>query len=188
MSLYICHVNNDSFHSMKNITRISVFLIAISIVAACNKLISFEVGYDDTFTVPANGLAGSTIEISTTPSSTDTQEESGQNGSAISISEVKLSSLSLTIVSPDSANFNFVKDVEIFILGPNLPETRIAYHYDVPANNLTEIPFTCETTNLVDYFQKATYYFKVRATTDEELPQDIQVRVDSKMKIGAGLK
>ena len=50
------------------------------------------------------------------------------------VDEIKLTKLELTIKSPTNADFSFLKSISVYISATGLPEAKIAYKDEVPAN------------------------------------------------------
>lgn len=162
-----------------------LFLIGFS---SCKKLISFKMEYDDTATIPANALINIPFDIVTQQQTTNSQQTFENNGTASDlISRVELTNLDLSILTPASEDFNFLKSVEIFLSAPELSEIRVAYNTNVPNNGLRELPLTCEDHDLKEYLKKSSYSIRVKAETDEAITQNVEVNIHSKFTVDAGL-
>lgn len=172
---------------MKRLIYPTLILFTLSLWS-CKKLVSFNMNYNDTVTIPANSLINIPFNLVTPQTTTNSQQTFESNGTGANlITKIALTGLDISILTPTNANFNFLKSVEIFLSAPDLNEVRVAYNLDVPATDLQHIDLTCEDTDLKEYLKKSTYSIRVKATTDENLTQDVDVNVHSKFTVDAGL-
>jgi len=166
----------------------TVFVFTAVGLAGCKKLVSFKMDFDDTVTIPANSIINFPIDIVAQENTTNSEQQFSNNGTGTNlISKVVLNRMDLSIKNPTTANFNFLKSVQIYLSSPGLPEVLIAHREDIPATGLQELPLTCENTDLKDYIKKATYSVRVKAVTDEALTQNTDVNVHSQFQVDAGL-
>jgi hypothetical protein len=165
-----------------------IFIFLTLGLVSCKKLVSFDINFNDNVTIPANSLVNIPFELPLPQNNTNSEQTSSSNGTSSKyISKVALTGLDLNIVNPSSANFNFLKSVEVFLSGPDLPEIRIAYNTDIPATGLQTVPLTCENSDLKEYIKKTTYTIKIKATTDENLTEDTEINIHSKLTADAGI-
>lgn len=172
---------------MKHLIYTAIVLTVVGL-AGCKKLVSFKMDFDDTVTIPANAVINIPIDIIAQENTTNSEQEFSNNGTGTNlISKVVLNRLDLTIKNPVSANFNFLKSVQVYLSSPGLPEVLIAHREDVPATGLQELPLTCENTDLKEYIKKSTYSVRVKAVTDEAVTQNTDVNVHSQFQVDAGI-
>lgn len=172
---------------MKHFVYPALVCLTLSLIG-CKKLVSFDLHYNDNITIPANSIINIPLSILAVESETNSEQELSSKGSSTSlISKVVLSALDISILSPNNGNFNFLKSVNVYISGPSLAETRIAYYDDVPATNLQSLDLICEDKDLKEYLKKDTYTIRVQAITDEQLAQNTEVKVHSKLTVDAGI-
>lgn len=103
------------------------------------------------------------------------------------IDEFKLTSLILSIDSPDNFTFSFLKDIEIFIVSDNLPEKRIAYKLDIQDNIGSSITCDLSENNLAEYIKEDSFSLKVEVITDEFFSQDVEINIYSQYFVDAKL-
>lgn len=125
-------------------------------------------------------------DIGTPPVSSNAEKElSANNSHANLIESAKLKSMDLTITDPLGVNFDFLKDLELFIAADGLPEQRIAYVFDIPDTIGNTLQLNCENAELQAYIKKGTYTVRMRVTTDKILNKDITIQVNSRFRIDA---
>jgi hypothetical protein len=89
----------------------------------------------------------------------------------------------LTITSPSSQRFDFLKDITLYINADGLGETEIAFAKDVPDNIGTELELTVTGNNLRDYIVKDKFTIRVETVTDKTVNQEIKIDLGSKFHI-----
>lgn len=173
--------------TMKTFVYPMVVLLCLGFTG-CKKLVSFDMEYDNSVVIPANSIINLPIDIISPETTTNSEEEFGNNGTGSNlISRVALTNLDLKILNPESQNFNFLKSVELYLRAPDLPEVLVAYNYDVPATGLKEIALSCPDQDLKEYLKKPSYSLRVKAVTDEALAQDTEVNAHSRFVVDAGI-
>lgn len=172
---------------MKQLVYTAVVLLATGL-AGCKKLIQFHMDYDNSVTIPANAIVELPIDLLTPETVTDSEQQFGNNGTSSNlISRISLTDLTLRIQNPESETFNFLKNIQIYLRAPEMPEVLVAYADPVPATGLRELALTCEDVDLKDYLRKSSYSIRVKATSDEALVQDTQVNIHSRFAVDAGI-
>lgn len=170
-------------------TRLLILLVFSLCTISCNKLHQLtQFTVTDQFeTKISAGLATMLpTDIATPPVSSNAEKElSANNSHASMIESAKLKAMDLTITDPIGVNFDFLKDLELFISADGLPEQRIAYVFDVPDTIGNSLPLNCENVELQAYIKKGTYTVRMRVTTDKILNKDITIKVNSKFRIDA---
>lgn len=167
-----------------------LFVAASFLFASCEELkelLSFEITHSQTFTMPAQfvlpgaNLPGSPVAVTTN------SEESFKNNNtrADLVKDVTLSKLVLTIQDPASEDFGFLKDVEIFISADDVPEVRLAYLNDIPANAGKTLELTSTNAKLDKFIKAPSFSIRTRATVDEAVTQDVTIKTDMTFKVTA---
>lgn len=165
-------------------------LLAVSLMmVSCDKLHQLtQFTVTDQFdTKISAGLATMLpTDIATPPVTSNAEKELSANNSHINMIEsAKLKAMDLTIIDPIGVNFDFLKDLELFISADGVPEKRIAYVFNVPDTVGSSLPLNCDDVELQAYIKKGTYTVRMRVTTDKLLNKDITIRINSKFRIDA---
>ena len=121
-----------------------LFLAAVLSVGSLGcGLVSFDVSQD----IPAQTVPGSPlgallpVSLFAIPLNIDIRTETAGHGTGPA-SSVTLSSVSLTVMSPSGATFDFVDSIVINISGPGLSEVEIGRLQPVPGTASISIPPT----------------------------------------------
>ena len=100
------------------------------------------------------------------------------------VEEVYLLQLDLSITAPAGANFDFLKNIYLYINADGLAEQRIAYKENI-SDGSTVIQMEVESTNLADYIKKESFGLRVETVTDKVLSQDVDIHADMQFQVKA---
>ena len=125
-----------------SVARVVVVAALLGSASGCG-LVSFDVSQD----IPAQTVPGSPlgallpVSLFAIPLNIDIRSETAGHGTGPA-SSVTLSSVSLTVMSPSGATFDFVDSIVINISGPGLSEVEIGRLQPVPGTASISIPPT----------------------------------------------
>lgn len=168
----------------------TIFIAIISsILFSCDKVAEFtefDIDYQSNITIPSSVGINVPLDI-TTPqiesNSSSTFEEN--NTSEDLVDEIKLSSLTMTITSPSSADFSFLESIDIYLSSEGLDDIKLAWKDPVPSS--TGVTLTLETTDvdMKEHIFNDTFTLKVTSVTDELITQDHHIEVNSIFTVDA---
>jgi hypothetical protein len=165
-----------------------LLLLATFSCKEVDKLLTFYIEDEQSITVPAqttNGFPlGALIPLSPVAVNTNSETEFENNDTRTDlVKNVKLDKLTLTLTDPNQ-NFDFLKDVEIFISTDSNDELKVAYLYDIPTgkNQLELIP-TGE--NLDKYVKASSYKIRTAARLRKAITNDVVIRAGMRFKVTA---
>lgn len=164
-------------------------LVLVIFFAGCkalNKLTQFYVSYDTSMTVPSSLGVGSPFSFATPDVTTNSSQEfSGHNTDKNLINKVTLKELKLTISSPSTQTFDFMKDIEIYMSAGSLPKVMIASMYNIPQTGLTTLQLNVVSDDLKQYIIQDTIKLSVKVTTRKTVAQDTQIDAQSRFLVNA---
>ena len=165
---------------MRNrIIIIGLLLIGFSGCKEIEKLTQFTMGYDSQVTIPANTVINLPVSFSTPDISTNAQSTfESKNTNAASVDEIKLQSMTLTIITPAGNNFNFFKSIEVFINTEGLPEVALGFDTDV-ADGITTLNLTTSEENIKNYVTAEKFTIRIATTTDEAITEEHQLNINT---------
>ncbi len=151
-----------------------------------DELTKFEMDYQTTYTVPPVPIVGIPVsltsqEIETNSESTFSSNKTNKN----SVESIKLKNITLNISSPEDANFNFLKEIHIYIKSDNIEETEIANLIDIENLNASTLELDVLDKELEAYLKEDQFTLRVNATADETTSQQIDVLIDSVFDVDA---
>jgi hypothetical protein len=179
---------NAFFKDSKNLVGVLLLLITISI-SSCELFdqatkVEFDMEFSSEVKVPPSSGLNLPFDLFTPNITTNSESTFGvQNTQKELVETVNLTSLVLTITSPSSQRFDFLKDITLYINADGLGETQIAFANDIPDNIGTELELTVVANNLRDYIVKDKFTIRVETVTDETINQEVKIDIDSKFRI-----
>jgi hypothetical protein len=168
--------------------KLAVFFVFILSILSCNtldKLLTFSINNETEFTINSGFIVNSPLEVATPDVTTNsTSTFSNNNTRADLVKDVKLQSLTLTIINPTDKTFSFLKSVHLYISTNSNDEIELAYADNIQstANNIS---LTCTTQNLDSYIKAPDYKIRTQVTTRETLTQDVTIRANMNFSVVA---
>ena len=164
--------------------------MVLALITACkklDKLTQFEMTYKTQTTIKASVPINVPFDIITPPITTNSSKEFENNDTRSDlVEEIYLTSMTLSVVSPENGSLNFLKDIEIFISADGLPEKKIAWKYNIPENIGSTMELeTANNEDLKEYIKKDKYSLRTKVTTDKILTQDYTIEITSKFWVNA---
>ncbi|MBK0403257.1 hypothetical protein I5M27_09690 [Adhaeribacter sp. BT258] len=175
---------------MKTILVYLALLLGISL-AACDKvdkLLTFYIEDEQTIEIPSqfsNGFPlGTLIPLSPVAVNTNSESEFSNNDTrADLVKDVTLDKLKLTLTDPNQ-NFDFLKDIDIYISNDANEELRIAYYNDIPLGQ-NAIDLTSTDAKLDKYIKASSYKIITKARLRKAIADDIAIKASMRFKVTA---
>lgn len=151
-----------------------------------DKLTQFHVTYNSQVTIPKTLGVNLPIDVPTPDIKTNSNSEFESNNTHKNLIDVIYpSEITLTITSPSSSSFDFLKSIEIDISADGLPEKKIAWLDDIPKTGLKTITLKLSSDNLKEYIMKESIKLNVKTTTRELISHDTDVKVHTVFFVNA---
>lgn len=173
-------------------TKNLLIIIAVLGLFSCNKSqISFYINDSSTTTIssslPFNLNVPFNIPIISV-NSTSSQEYENNNTTPNLIKDVSLSKLTISIVSPDGEDFSFLKSIHISIEKSDGTEKKEIAYMDNISSTATTITLNTTDENLIAYLKDSSYKLETAVTVKEITGHNIDLKIDLKIKVTAGLQ
>lgn len=166
---------------------ISTALIGLFALSSCEKLTNFNLSFQQSITIPASTEINLPFNISTPEIESNSTSVFELNDTRVDlINEIKLSALTLSIISPEGEDFSFLNDLELFLKAGDLEETRIAWKENIDGSQ-TSITLDLSDANLRDYMSLENFSLRLNSTSDELLTQDHEILIESEFQVDARL-
>lgn len=151
-----------------------------------DDLTKFDMDYQSNYSVPASTLINAPI-IFDTPDITTESETTFENNNTKKnlIESIKLKRIKLTIESPENGNFNFLKEMHVFINTEGLEEIEIANIYDLENTNSNTIELNLLDKELKEFIKKDSFNLRVKTITDENISETHDILIDTKFRVDA---
>ncbi|GGW57508.1 hypothetical protein GCM10008085_06380 [Winogradskyella epiphytica] len=151
-----------------------------------DELTHFDIDLQTNYSVPATTLIDTPFNFNT-PEVTTESESTFENNDTNSnlIESIKLKRIKLTIDSPTEGNFNFLREMHVYIKADNVEEVEIANIYDLQNTNSNNLELDVLGEELEAYIKKDSYQLRIKTITDETLNQTHDITIDTKFRVDA---
>lgn len=177
-----------------SLLRIGILILIALIVIGCRKddgvidrLTHFNFETDYVVKVPASPVVTSVpVDIITPEIATHSDIAFSANKTrADLVEQIKLTQLDLSVKTPEGGTLTFLKSVDIYARAEGLPEVRVAYKDQVPADVGATLSLDVTDADLTEYFKKTTYQLRISVTADEVIMEDYGVNAHGKFFVDA---
>jgi len=176
---------------MKKILFLSILFLGLSACEKIDKFTQFSVDYSTAFDMPIDATTQTPLELGTFTLGSDSDIFSEYDTSKDLIDKATLKNIELSINNntnnSSAQNFDFLTDLEIYLLADDLPTLRVAWKNDMQNTGDKNFELEHLSDNLADYFKKDKVKIKIMAKTDEVLSQPVTVDVKLSVYIDAQL-
>lgn len=155
---------------------------------ACDKieeLLTFTVSDQVSLTIPKTTIVNLPVNLATPDITTSAKQEfSNNNTRADLVKDVKLTTLNMTITSPDGQTFNFLKSIQIYISTDGNDELLLASMDNVPMD-VTSINLSPTSEKLDRFLKSDTYRLRTTSVYRETISQDVDLDIDLSFRVTA---
>lgn len=151
-----------------------------------DRLTRFNMEYDQAVVIPASVSINLPFNILTPDIETNSESTFTVNDTRKDlIEQIYLKQLTLTITSPSSADFSFLKSLSINISAEGLQEIKVGYKENIPDNIGNFLTLDLVDADLQDYIKKDSFTLKLTTVTDQLLVNDYQINVHAVFYVDA---
>lgn len=162
-----------------------LFFLLLSSCEAIDKLLTFYISDEATFSVNTGFPINSPFEVPTPDVTTNsTAEFENNNSKADLVKDVKLKELKLSITNPTDKTFSFLKEIHLYISTNDTDEIELAYLTNINAT-ATSLDLICTSTKLDKYIKANSYKLRTKITTKETVTQKIDLKANMKFRVTA---
>lgn len=167
---------------------IYILLILMTLTSCKKKLTQFYINYESFVTIPST--AGQLIPFSLyTPDITTNSEAKFEANDTRKdrIEQLKLENLTLVITSPQGETFSFLNSIELYLSSPKHSEIKVAFKESIPNSVAGYLECDIVDQDIQDYIKDDSFTIRVKTVTDETLPNDVEVKINSRYWVDAKL-
>jgi hypothetical protein len=174
---------------MKRLLPFLLFTLLFSVSCKkLNKLTQFNIEYDETFVIPSSTGIGLPVSFLTPEIPSNSESQFAVNDTRKDLIEsIMLTELTLTVNSPSSGNFNFLKSVRIFIKAEGLDELKVAWRENMEDTDAKSIALNVTCDDLQAYIKMDNFSVRVETVTDQVLSPDHEIKMHSVYFVDAKL-
>lgn len=169
--------------------RIILLLILPAVLIQCKRLsefTKFDLEYDETVVIPSTIGINLPFNIFTPPLNSESESEFAVNDTRKDmIEEITLTSLELTITSPEKGDFRFLRSIEIYLAADSLEEILVAWKDNIPSDIGQFLDLETSSADLQEYIKKDAFKLLVKTNTDQIIESDHEVLIHSVFYVDA---
>ena len=171
---------------MKKIISLLILSSMVLFMPACKKLLTFNINYSTSFSIPVVIIVDVPLDIPTPDITTNAEQTFDDHGtSGKYIEQITLSSLTLTITSPQGESFSFLKDIYLYISADGVAEQLVASYEDVPSTAGSTLDLEVSGADLIDFILKDSFKIRAQIVTDEAISNSVDLDADMGFKVEA---
>jgi hypothetical protein len=172
---------------MKN--NLLTLFIAFAVLVSCDvvdELTKFDLDIQSNYTVASTTLINSPIDFNTPDVTTDSESSFESNNTHKDLIEsIKLKKIQLTIDSPSDGDFNFLKEMHVYIEAEGVEEVEIANVFDLENTDSNTLELDVLGEELKAYIKEDNYTLRIKTITDETINQNHDITIDTKFRVDA---
>lgn len=174
-------------YKMKKIL-LSLF-ITFGLLTNCSvidELTKFDLDYQTNYSVSSTTLINTPFSLDT-PDVTTESESSFENNNTHKdlIESIKLKTIKLTIEAPENGDFNFLKEIHVYINSENVEEIEIANSFDLENTDSGVLELDVLGQELKAYIKEDSFNLRVKTITDETISETHDIVIDTKFRVDA---
>ena len=161
----------------------SILTSVLFLLNSCKKVdqfTQFNMDFNNEIIIPSTIGINLPINILTPEMETDSESTFELNDTRKDlIEEIRLTSLTLSLQSPNGADFSFLESISIYIKAQDLPEVEIAWSENIPENAGNQISLNVSGNDFKEYIKKDQFSLRVNTITDEIITADHIIDISS---------
>ncbi|MGB0981353.1 MAG: hypothetical protein ACPGUH_04555 [Winogradskyella sp.] len=162
-----------------------VLLFNCSIV---DELTKFDIDYQTSYSVAPTTLIDSPFSIFTPDVTTESQSTFENNNTRTDLIEsIKLKHITLTLESPESGNFDFLKEIHVYIEADDVDEVEIASVFNLENTNSNTLTLDVADEELKAFIKKDSYKLRIKTITDETISETHDIIINTTFRVDAKL-
>lgn len=167
----------------------SIYAALFCILNSCKKVdqfTQFNMDFDNQIIIPSTVGINLPINILTPEMETNSESTFELNDTRKDlIEEIRLTSLTLSLQSPNGADFSFLESISIYMNAQDLPEVEIAWSENIPESIGNQISLNVSGNDFKEYIKKDQFSLRVNTITDEIITADHTINISSSYFIDA---
>ncbi|MCC6286860.1 MAG: hypothetical protein IT249_03155 [Chitinophagaceae bacterium] len=153
-----------------------------------SKLTKFDINYSSETTIEAGVATLIPFDVNTPDVETQSEDQfAGHNTGKNLIQSITLKQLKISIISPEEQNFDFLKNIEVYISAEGQEEVKAAWKNDMADAAAKEIVLDISTADLKPYLMSNKYKLRLKTTTDKVLNKDVQIKIANTFLVDANV-
>ncbi len=154
--------------------------------SAVDELTKFNIDYETDYAIPSSTIINTPFSLNTpdVPTESSSTFESNNTNKDL-IESIKLKKIRLTLQDPEDGDFNFLKQIYIYISSENVEEVEIANLTDIENNSATTLELEILNQELKEYIKEDSFKLRVKTITDETINQTHHIKIYTQFRVDA---
>ena len=170
----------------KNLLLLFVVFAVLFSCSVLDELTKFDLDLQTRYSIPASTIVNVPASLATPDVTTESESTFENNNTNKDLIEsIKLKNINLSIETPEDGNFNFLKEIHVYIEADGLDELEIANMYDLENTNSSALDLDVLDQELKAYIKKDSYSLRVKTTIDETVSETHEIIIDTKFRVDA---
>jgi len=178
----ILAVKSDLMKKMRLL--LPLLLLFFSSCKKIDQLLTFEIPNSENIKIPASGLINTPFISPVPVTMSNEQTFKNNNTSADLIKDVRLRNLTLTIVDPATARFDFLQSIKLYI-GTDPSDKVLLASLDSVPTSVSTITLLPSNAKLDAYIKASSYTLYTEVAVRSTVAQELTVRADSRFQVTA---
>ena len=177
---------HQKFKMKKSLLLLFIAFTLLSSCSVIDELTKFDLDYQTNYSVASTTIINTPINL-TTPDVTTQSESTFENNNTHKdlIESIKLKNIKLTIDTPEDGNFNFLKELHVYINAEGVEELEIANIYDLENTNSAILELDILGEELKEFIKKDRFNLRIKTVTDETISESHDIIIDTKFSVDA---
>ena len=163
--------------------------IAFTLLQSCSvidELTKFDLDYQTNYSIASTTIINTPFSFNTPDVTTDSESSFENNNTQKDLVEsIKLKRIKLTIQTPENGNFNFLKEINVYINAEGVEEIEIANIYGLENTNSNFLELDVLGQELKAFIKKDSYNLRIETVTDETISETHDIIIDTKFRVDA---
>jgi len=170
----------------KNLLLLSLTFVLLLNCSVVDELTKFDLDYQTNYSIASTTIINTPFDLFT-PDVTTESESSFENNDTRKdlIESIKLKKIKLTIDAPEDGNFNFLKEMHVYIDADGVEEVEIANLFDLEDTNSNTLELDIVGPELKEFIKKDSYKLRIKTVTDETISETHDIIIDTKFRVDA---
>ena len=171
---------------MKKYTIYIIILLSNFSCKKIDKQTHFNLDLETQVTFPSTNSINVIQNINYSQISTNSINIFENNNTSKDLIEgAKLQKMKLSVINPSNGNFNFIKDIEVFMSADGLPEIKIAWKLNHQNDGKIFLNLDTSNNDFKEYIKNNQMNLRISFNPDEILRQDYDVKIEYSFIIDA---
>ncbi len=171
---------------MKKILLLLVLSMLFSCKDSLDRLTMFDMDFRETVAIQSSTGINLPFNVFTPDITTNSEASFANNNTRKDlIEDIRLKQLKMTITSPTSGDFSFLKSIALYMNAEALPEVLIGSKDNIPDNEGNILELDISDVNFKEYIKKDKISIRLSTVTDELITQDHQIEIYSLFRVDA---